>query len=49
MKIKIQKNKSGYNIEVNHNIVHSDRNIDFIKGWLSNQLNNEVESIIINS
>jgi hypothetical protein len=47
-KIKIEKNKKGlYDITTSDKVVHTDRNLDFIKGWLINQVNDDVKSITL--
>lgn len=47
MKISINKLKNGYIVFVGNTIVHDKLNIDAVKKWLNNQLNEDVEQIKI--
>lgn len=47
-KVKIVRNKRGlYDIMVVGKAIHTDRDLEFIKSWLNNQINEDVESITL--
>ena len=48
VKVKIEKNKKGlYDITACDKVVHTDRDLEFVKSWLNNQISEDVNSITL--